>query len=247
LAIFPLENGAWQKANEYFEKALSENVEEARAYLGRLMAELKYKTENDFVGARRDISEYDNFIMANQFADDALKAKLNDFALYPPYNNATDLYKKADDAKDKNDYAYALGNYVRAAKFFGGFEEFKDSKKKKTECENKYNELLEAIYNEGCEKMQSVDISTDLSKAKSLFDLLAKYNYKNSVTLSAECSRAIDKREKYVVATNEFAKKNYDTAIELFKKLGSYRDSEQKVEECVPAQNEIFIILPLLM
>ena len=39
----------WEKADEFFEQALNQNAEDAQAYLGKLMAELKVSKQENLI------------------------------------------------------------------------------------------------------------------------------------------------------------------------------------------------------
>jgi len=83
-----LEDSDWNKANEYFDKALDINPEHAPAYVGKLCAELMVRREESLgdynelrQGKKFDklLGEYANFKKALRFADDSYKKKLNDY------------------------------------------------------------------------------------------------------------------------------------------------------------------------
>jgi len=83
-----LEDSEWNKADEYFDKALDINPEHAPAYIGKLCVELMARREDslgDYNELRqgkkidRTLGEYANFKKALRFADDGYKKKLNDF------------------------------------------------------------------------------------------------------------------------------------------------------------------------
>ena len=52
-AFMFLEDSKWSEANEYCEKVLDQDPENAQAYLGKLMAELRVKRQEDFVDCDR--------------------------------------------------------------------------------------------------------------------------------------------------------------------------------------------------
>ena len=56
-----LEDGKWDEANNFFEQVLNENVEEYRAYIGKLCAEMKVSNEQDLVTSQRDFTTSDNY------------------------------------------------------------------------------------------------------------------------------------------------------------------------------------------
>jgi len=83
-----LEDSEWNKADEYFDKALDINPEYAPAYIGKLCVELMVKREDslgDYNELRhckkfdKILGEYANFQKAIRFADDDYKKKLNGY------------------------------------------------------------------------------------------------------------------------------------------------------------------------
>jgi len=83
-----LEDSEWNKADEYFDKALDINPEHAPAYIGKLCVELRVRREEslgDYKELRQGkkfdklLGEYRNFQKALRFADDGYKKKLNDY------------------------------------------------------------------------------------------------------------------------------------------------------------------------
>jgi hypothetical protein len=83
-----LEDSEWNKADEYFDKALDINPEHAPAYIGKLCAELMVHREEslgDFKELQqgkkfnKPLGEYAHFQKALRFADDSYLKKLNGY------------------------------------------------------------------------------------------------------------------------------------------------------------------------
>jgi hypothetical protein len=83
-----LEDSDWNKADEYFDKALDINPEHAPAYIGKLCAELRVRREESLGDdhelrqgkiINRPLGEYANFQKAIRFADGGYKKKLNGY------------------------------------------------------------------------------------------------------------------------------------------------------------------------
>jgi hypothetical protein len=83
-----LEDSDWNKADEYFDKALDANPEHAPAYIGKLCAELRVRREDslgDYQEVRqgrkidKPLGEYGHFQKALRFADDGYRNKLNGY------------------------------------------------------------------------------------------------------------------------------------------------------------------------
>ena len=78
-AFLFLEDGRWEEADEYCEKVLDQDPECAGAYIGKLMAELHITKQEALAEAEESYSQLDNYRKAYRFADEALKAVLNDY------------------------------------------------------------------------------------------------------------------------------------------------------------------------
>lgn len=76
-----LEDGEWEKADEFFEQALNHNAEDAQAYLGKLMAELKVSNQENLIECKEPFENMNNYQKAIRFADDTLKKTLQSYVL----------------------------------------------------------------------------------------------------------------------------------------------------------------------
>ncbi|MGN1109012.1 MAG: toll/interleukin-1 receptor domain-containing protein, partial [Oscillospiraceae bacterium] len=74
-----LEDGDMQKAGSYFEQALNEDAEEARAYVGLLLVELDLRSEADLETVSEPLDTRNNFKKAIRFADDKLRERLSGY------------------------------------------------------------------------------------------------------------------------------------------------------------------------
>lgn len=74
-----LEDGDMQKAASYFEQALNEDAEEARAYEGLLLVELNLRSESELENLDNPFDQNSNYKKAIRFADEKLREKLNGY------------------------------------------------------------------------------------------------------------------------------------------------------------------------
>lgn len=77
-AFMFLEDGNWDSANEYCEKVLDRDPENARAYLGKLMADLRVRKQADLSRQSKPFENNSNYEKIMRFGDEALKAELKD-------------------------------------------------------------------------------------------------------------------------------------------------------------------------
>lgn len=75
-AIMALEDGEWRRADDFCEQALNIDPENAQAYLGKLMAELKVKTQDNLKDQPAPFDGNNNYQKVIRFGDDQLKAML---------------------------------------------------------------------------------------------------------------------------------------------------------------------------
>ena len=82
-AFMFLEDGKWKDAKEYCEKALDIDPKCAKAYLGKLMADLKIGTEDALKDSKTFLEKNSNYEKILKFADDELATRIK------KYNNIT--------------------------------------------------------------------------------------------------------------------------------------------------------------
>ncbi len=74
-----LEDEAWQSADEYCEKVLDIDPENAEAYLYKMFAEFQCKTKDELINREQPFDNNPNFIKACRFASDEYKEKLDEY------------------------------------------------------------------------------------------------------------------------------------------------------------------------
>ena len=75
-AFMFLEDGDWDSSDEYCEKVLDIDPENASAYLGKLMGELQVRRQEALKEQAEPFDNSNNYQKAIRFADDTLKAEL---------------------------------------------------------------------------------------------------------------------------------------------------------------------------
>lgn len=136
-AFMFLEDGDWRSANEYCEKALDIDPECAEAYLGKLMAELKVKKQEELKDLTEPFDENVNYKKIIRFADQELVNTLSEYLnqckaiqLEKTYIAAKAAMKTAS---TKTVYE-AETAYNAAADMFEAIEPYSDSSKLAQEC-----------------------------------------------------------------------------------------------------------------
>ena len=218
-----LEEGEFEQAKEYFDKALNESAEAYDAYLGKSLAGNNIKTKQDFFDLNK-IEDLDSFIgnlkysleykNAIRFAPSEEKEKLE------KYRNSA--YKRA--------YDMALSH-----KYKGEYEEAKALLKRVYEYEN-----AESIYKECQILMNSDEIE---KKYKTAVEYMDKSAFKNAINLFEELedykdSSTLIKECEYRSGKAFMKAEDYMDAIACFEKILGYENSKVLFNRCSEIVNE---------
>ena len=190
-AFMFLEDGDWSSANEYCEKVLDIDPECARAYLGKLMAELKVKTEDTLCDCSEPFDNYDNYAKVMRFADAALQTKLKQDIEHINIRNENErlegVYTRAKNAMSS---AKIENQYKAAAQLFKSVGEYKDAESLAKECYEKAEEVRkDAILIKGKNNMVGERVSNYLYAIEQ-FKLIA--GWKDADEKLAYCERKIE-------------------------------------------------------
>ena len=140
-----LEDGDWDSANEYCEKVLDMDPRNPRAYLGKLMAEVRAQTPERLKHCPNPYDDSNNYQKVLRFGDAELKATLEGYVehikerneinrLEGIYNRGKDLMSKATTEKE----------YIDAAQRFEYIASYRDSADMAKHCRQKAEEAKEA-------------------------------------------------------------------------------------------------------
>ena len=116
-AFMFLEDGDWSAADEYCEKVLDIDPENARAYLGKLMAECRACRMEDLQNCEQPFDGSGNYNKILRFAEPDLAETLKDFNSYIIYKGAVNAMTAADSENE----------YKAAAEIFKTVPGFKDA------------------------------------------------------------------------------------------------------------------------
>ena len=176
-AFIFLEDGDWSSADEYCEKALDIDPENAQAYLGKLMAELKVK-KRDNLKKRRPFDSSGNYQKALKFGSNELKTELQG---YIAYINNDIIYKTAT-------VEFKCKNYSFAKKQFEKIRDYRDSAEMISECDK----LISGILAEKDDKYNRATAFMSDKKYKDAIDLFLQIiEYKDSDKQIINCLEQI--------------------------------------------------------
>ena len=139
-ALF-LEDRNWKSAQEYCEKVLDQDPENAWAYLYKLMAELTIAKVDELQNCADPFDNRDNFKKAVRFGDDQLKTKLNGFSSQIKERNEKkriDLLYRSTVNSMRN--ARNHSEYMKVEQAFREIEDYLDSKELADQCAEKGEE-----------------------------------------------------------------------------------------------------------
>lgn len=110
-AFLFLEEAEWEKADELLEQVLNLDPENARAYLGKLMAEVHVNSEENLAKRAVNLSEYQNYQKAIRFADKKLKESLETYQ-----SSAIQKFNTLQEQKLEHEKLNAQNNMIKAYK-----------------------------------------------------------------------------------------------------------------------------------
>lgn len=180
-AFYYLEDKDWQSAENYCEKVLDIEPENAQAYFGKLMAQFKVCNEEQFTGMKRKLSDNQNYKKAYRFGDDALKNKLDTYNKYAIYNSASEQLMTVTTVEG-TEYLY---------KQFSSIKDFKDSVRKLRDCTYKIERLKKDEENKRQEEQRMLEEKAKADAEQRIRDRKAEAFYRNIEILPVIASIAI--------------------------------------------------------
>ena len=181
-----LEDGDFDRADEFYEQVLNLDPKNAQAYLGKLMAEIGISKIEELLTVTESLNDYPNFEKAKRFADGQLKTDLlqyeervRDTLNGREYNKAIAII---------NNENSTIEDYKSAIEILNSISNFRDSK----EIAVLWSEKVETI-----EKDEALQVAISLE----------------SSTLGVK-------------------KDNLLEAIELYKAISGWKDSDERLIKC---------------
>ena len=250
-AFMFLEDGDWQSADEYCEKVLDLDPENAQAYLGKLMAQLCVKQVSMLKDCKSPFDYNNNYRKAYRFADDKLKSELEGYIKFINDRNENarleDIYSKAESAMKS---ATDKDSFVKAAELFESIEEFKNSKELAKQCREKGEEAYrKAQYDKAVSLFENPNNEADCEAAKIIFEELV--DYKDSKSYLDKYDEKVEEVRKYAIYYKAMETKNQvildmdkkienlEKAIQLFESVSEWKDAKNQAELCRKEIEEI--------
>lgn len=232
-AFMFLEDGDWNSADEYCEKVLDIDPENASAYLGKLLSELRVRKQESLKDQAEPFADNNNYQKAIRFADDKLK---NELIGYIEHINTRNENARKDtilsEGKSKMT-GEAISDYEAAIKLFESISGWKDADEKVYACQKKIEEMKAKVEADRLEKERLAELARKKAEKR------AKRNKKIAIiTTPIVCvviafifvlNAVIIPNSKYNDAVALMDAGKVDEAYSVFDELGDYKDSEAKV------------------
>lgn len=160
-AFMFLEDGEWKSADEYCERVLDMDPKNARAYLGKLMAELQVRKQEQLADVDEPFDDRNNYQKTIRFADVPLRKKLEgDIEHILSRNEHNRLEGIYEEATARKDAARTESDYQNAASIFASIADYRDASEQERNClELAEKARKEAIYSEADSLASGRDIS----------------------------------------------------------------------------------------
>ena len=226
-AFMFLEDGDWKSANEYCEKVLDQDPENAQAYLGKLMAELKVRKQSALKDCGYTFEGYNNYQKILRFADQALCEELKGYIRHIKERNEHDrLERLYSDAADRKAQAKSEEDYKKAARNFAEIPGYRDADQQQKDClQLAENARKDAIYEHAMAAAGS-HVIEDLEDAVKQLQSISRW--RDADEKLAECQQKIEKLKAEAEAERlekarkaELEKKAAEERAKKIKKIAS--------------------------
>ena len=213
-AFIFLEDGDWSSADEYCEKVLDIDPECAQAYLGKLMADLRVRKQEQLADCDEPFDDRDNFRKVIRFGDEALCGTLEGYITHINDRNEnarlTGIYNDAVNTMNRADSEEA---YRSAADSFRGISGFKDADALAENCLNRAELLRKDTSYASAKAKMTGESATSYEEAIHIFKTIP--GWKDADELIVLCQQKIEalrladecKAEEHRIAAEKAAKK----------------------------------------
>jgi hypothetical protein len=215
-AFILLEDGKWNRADDLFEYILiNREPKNARAYIGKLCAELEITTESQLANNNEPLHDMSLYQKAVKFADDDYRATLEG-------------YNKKIKAR--------IAERIRQAKIKEEHAKIKAEQEAENKRLNQYNSLVQ--------QMDVAEERNCYATFRNLVKKFRDMNgYKDTAELAERCEVKYESRpdehkkmERYRSLTIQMmgdpTETEYRDMAKAFDELGNYKDSPAKAESC---------------
>ncbi len=190
-AYMYLEDRNWQSANEYCERVLDQEPKNVKAYLGKLLAELKCERVENLKEQEMPFDNKDSYAKVMRFGSEKLKAELQGYNDYIRERNET-IRKDSiyNDAQRQMQSAKTEDNFKSAATRFGLVSGYKDADSLMKECLEKAVVTKKNTIYDKARELQNRGTISDLKRAINEFSKIA--GWKDADERKILCEKQIE-------------------------------------------------------
>ncbi len=254
-AFMYLSDGDWVHADEYCEKVLDQDPENAEAYLGKLMAERHCCRSQELEQCKDPIDSSSAYQKAYVFGDETLKFQLNGYAQAIRTRWEEDTYSEAvakmKQCEGEKEYSEVATVFAKLGDYQDSRENRKFCEKRVEECRARKNKLKKGgigfligsvilaafiamgvwIYNHPVAYQDAIDLMNQQEYEKAQYRFASLGDYKASQYYADLCK----KEHQYQQVLRAMEQGAYDEAYDLLNFNGilkDYKDSKQLEVEC---------------
>ena len=219
-AFIFLEDGEWQSADEYCEKALDIDPENAQAYLGKLMAEFQVHKQQQLKEEPDPFDDSKNYEKVMRYGDETLKSKLAADVKYIKERNENTrlegIYQSANRIINQTNHTDTEA-LKTARRQFVSIGNYKDAEEKIKHCDALILEAEKAFHKKKIRKLVVIDVLLALIVVVLLLVVV------------------IIPEIKYNKAVDLLNSGKYEDAMNAFSELGNYKDAKERYESVLTA------------
>ncbi len=186
-----LEDGEWERADDFCEQVLNQDPENAEAYLAKLMIDLNVRTREELKNCAEPFDRNHNYQRVLRFADETLKATLTGYdAHIKARNENARLEKLYGEALTAMNQAATMEDYTHASELFDAIRTHRDSSEFARRClENAEIARKDAILSDANAEMSQ---NTLAAYERAIKLLTAIPGWRDSDALIEKCRVTID-------------------------------------------------------
>ncbi len=239
-AFMFLEDGEWDNADEYCEKVLDIDPENAMGYIGKLMVEQKVNQQGELANCAEPFENSNYFKKAVRYADEKLANELNGYIEQIKNRNEINRFKSIYGDAEKALLGSKPQAYLDAADIFAFISGYKDAEERSKKCREDFKEYW---YTRGARELENATCCVDIDRALMHFEKVR--NYKDVEELNAkavEIREQFFKEETYQAGLHNMKRqtaKDYTNAIVYFKKIKGYKDADELLKQCTILLEEL--------
>ena len=211
-----LEDGEFDSANEYCERVLDAEPENAEAYLGKLLVDLKLTHRDALAETQELFTSNSNYKRIMLYGDDNIKAEVSGYL----DSMCRHIYEEAQVAMAQN----TVEHYGKAVELLKRIPEYFDSKDLIEKCKIE-SDLLEkeAAYNQA---LGLIATNSAIERERAVLILKELADYKDAPDIISDCK----KQDVYDSAMFDLSNGNMNDAYQKFEMLNGWKDSNEHMQ-----------------